>query len=139
MGLKPTQYRCASEALLGRLRKDGALPQLHPLVDLCNAASTAFAIPVAAFDLAPVAGDLSVRQASGQEDHVTFTGYVEHPEPGEVVFADDASQAHARRWTNRDSGLPAVRETTTTVLVVAEALHACAAYDVEALITTSGR
>ena len=39
MGLKPTQYRCASEALLRRLRKDGALPQLHPLIDLCNAAS----------------------------------------------------------------------------------------------------
>jgi DNA/RNA-binding domain of Phe-tRNA-synthetase-like protein len=26
MGLKPTQYRCASEALLRRLRKEGTLP-----------------------------------------------------------------------------------------------------------------
>ena len=33
MGLKPTQYRCASEALLRRLRKEGTLPQLHPLID----------------------------------------------------------------------------------------------------------
>src|SRR5512132_2739039 len=47
MGLKPTQYRCASESLLRRLRKEGSLPQLHPLVDLCNAVSVAFAIPVA--------------------------------------------------------------------------------------------
>ena len=39
MGLKPTQYRCAAEALLRRYRKDGSLPSLHPLVDLCNAAS----------------------------------------------------------------------------------------------------
>jgi hypothetical protein len=33
MGLKPTQYRCASEALLRRLRKEGTLPQLHPPID----------------------------------------------------------------------------------------------------------
>ena len=30
MGLKPTQYRCASEALLRRLRKEGGLPRIHP-------------------------------------------------------------------------------------------------------------
>jgi len=45
MGLKPTQYRCASESLLRRYRKQGSLSQLHPLVDLCNATSIAFAIP----------------------------------------------------------------------------------------------
>lgn len=50
MGLKPTQYRCAAEALLRRLRKEHSLPRLHPLVDLCNAASAAYAIPVAVFD-----------------------------------------------------------------------------------------
>jgi DNA/RNA-binding domain of Phe-tRNA-synthetase-like protein len=57
MGLKPTQYRCASEALLRRFRKEGALPQLHPLVDLCNAASVATSdVP----DLiAAVAGELN--------------------------------------------------------------------------------
>ena len=51
MGLKPTQYRCASESLLRRFRKEGSLPRLHPLVDLCNAVSLAFAIPVAVLDL----------------------------------------------------------------------------------------
>ncbi|HAX26061.1 MAG TPA: hypothetical protein DCX80_13645, partial [Chloroflexi bacterium] len=39
MGLKPTQYRCASESLLRRFRKEGELPRIHPLIDLCNAAS----------------------------------------------------------------------------------------------------
>jgi DNA/RNA-binding domain of Phe-tRNA-synthetase-like protein len=47
MGLKPTQYRCASESLLRRLRQDKSLPRIHPLIDLCNAISLAFAIPVA--------------------------------------------------------------------------------------------
>src|SRR6516165_6216526 len=39
MGLKPTQYRCASEALLRRFRKEHSLPKIHPLIDLCNAVS----------------------------------------------------------------------------------------------------
>jgi DNA/RNA-binding domain of Phe-tRNA-synthetase-like protein len=134
MGLKPTQYRCASESLLRRFRKEGALPRLHPLVDLCNAVSLAFAIPVAALDAARLAWPLEVRYANGDEDYLTFGGEVEHPMPGEVIFADQAGQAHARRWTNRQSGRSAVRETTSTVLIVAEALHDEAAQDVPDLI-----
>ena len=43
MGLKPTQYRCASESLLRSFRKEKSLPQIHPLIDVCNALSRAFA------------------------------------------------------------------------------------------------
>jgi len=101
MGLKPTQYRCASEALLRRFRKDGTLPRLHPLVDVCNAVSLAFAVPVAVFDVAKITGRLEVRYAAGDEDYLTFSGQTEHPGPREVIFADQARQVHARRWTNR--------------------------------------
>jgi DNA/RNA-binding domain of Phe-tRNA-synthetase-like protein len=136
MGLKPTQYRCASESLLRRFRKEGSLPRLHPLVDLCNAVSLAFAIPVAAFDAAAVAWPLEVRYAAGDEDYLTFGGDTEHPAPGEVIFADRAGRAHARRWTNRQSGLSAVRDSTAAVLIVAEALHQEAASDVGELTAT---
>ena len=134
MGLKPTQYRCASESLLRRLRKEGTLPHLHPLVDLCNAASVAYAIPVAVLDLAKIGGDLAVRYADGDEKYLTFSGEVEHPAAGEVIFADEAGQAHARRWTNRQSGLSAVQPGTADVLIVAEALHDSAATDVPELM-----
>ena len=123
MGLKPTQYRCAAESLLRRFRKEGSLPRLHPLVDLCNAVSLAYAIPVAVFDAARVTWPLEVRYAAGDEDYLTFGGDTEHPPPGEVIFADRAGQAHARRWTNRQSGRSAVRDSTAAVLIVAEALH----------------
>jgi DNA/RNA-binding domain of Phe-tRNA-synthetase-like protein len=138
MGLKPTQYRCASESLLRRFRKENALPPLHPLVDLCNAVSLAFAIPIAVFDVAKVSQQLEVRHATGAEIYLTFGGEIEHPEPGEVIFADAAEppNAHARRWTNRQSGLSAVSPGTRTVLIVAEALHASAADDVGRLVST---
>lgn len=134
MGHKPTQYRCASEALLRRFRKDGALPRVHPLVDVCNAVSAAFAIPVAVFDLGKVTCGLEVRYARGDEDYLTFSGEIEHPVPHEVIFADQPGHVHARRWTNRQSGLSAVQDSTTTVLIVAEALHESASSDVPELI-----
>lgn len=136
MGLKPTQYRCASEALLRRFRKEGSLPRIHPLIDLCNAVSLAFAIPVAALDVSRIAWPLQVRRAEGSERYETFGGETEHPEPDEVVFADADGRAHARRWTNRQSGLSAVRDATCEVLIVAEALHGDAAADVARLVET---
>jgi DNA/RNA-binding domain of Phe-tRNA-synthetase-like protein len=134
MGLKPTQYRCASESLLRRFRKEGTLPQVHPLVDVCNAVSLAFAIPVAVFDVAKVTGNLEVRYAAGDEQYLTFSGESEHPSPHEVIFADQAGQVHARRWTNRQSGLSAVQPSTAAVLIVAEAMHETAPADVQRLI-----
>jgi len=130
MGLKPTQYRCASEALLRRLRIDGELPRIHPLVDLANAVSMAYAIPICVIDLDRVAGGIEVRFAAGDERYETFGGEIEQPEPGEVVFRDDDGWAHARRWTNRQSGRSAVRAATSRVLVVSEGVHATAADDV---------
>jgi len=126
--------RCASEALLRRFRKEDALPRIHPLIDLCNAVSLAFAIPVAVFDLAKVDGDLTVRHAAGDETYLAFSGETENPEPREVIFADASGRAHARRWTNRQSALSAVRAETATVLIVAEAMHATAVTDVQSLL-----
>jgi DNA/RNA-binding domain of Phe-tRNA-synthetase-like protein len=133
MGLKPTQYRCASEALLRRFRKEGNLPALHPLVDVCNAVSLAFAIPVAVFDVAKISRGLEVRYAAGDEEYLTFAGETEHPGPHEVIFADQARQVHARRWTNRQSGRSAVQDSTATVLIVTEAMHDTASSDVPEL------
>jgi DNA/RNA-binding domain of Phe-tRNA-synthetase-like protein len=135
MGLKPTQYRCASESLLRRFGKEGSLPRIHPLVDLCNALSLAYAVPVAAFDLDSVSGDLQVRHADGTEDYLTFADTTEHPETGEVVFADAGGNAHARRWSNRQSGRSAIRDSTARVLIVAEAMHEGAADDVAGLVS----
>lgn len=136
MGLKPTQYRCASESLLRRLHKHGTLPDIHPLVDLSNHVSASFAIPVAAFDLSSVAGNLEVRPAVGTESYATFSGGIEHPVPGEIIFADEAGRAHARRWTHRQSAASAIRADTSEVLIVAEALHDNGSADIDGLLAT---
>jgi DNA/RNA-binding domain of Phe-tRNA-synthetase-like protein len=136
MGLKPTQYRSAAEALLRRFRKENTLPALHPLVDICNAVSLSYALPVAVFDLDNVAEFLVVRHADGDESYQSFSDESEHPEHGEVIFADAARQVHARRWTFRQSRHSTVSNATRRALIVSEGLHASAADDVPALLDT---
>ncbi|MFH7423123.1 phenylalanine--tRNA ligase beta subunit-related protein, partial [Pseudomonas syringae pv. tagetis] len=78
------------------------------------------------FDLHRITGDLMVREAIGDETYQGFSGDREHPAPGEVIFVDDAGNAHARRWAHRQSALSAISPASTQVLVVAEGHHAAA-------------
>ncbi len=134
MGLKPTQYRSAAEALLRRFKREGELPRIHPVIDLCNAVSLAFALPVAVFDLDQVDQFLEVRHARGNETYLAWSGEIENVPEGEVIFADAADQAHARRWTFRQSRKSTFRPETRRALVVAEGLHASADADVRELL-----
>jgi DNA/RNA-binding domain of Phe-tRNA-synthetase-like protein len=134
MGLKPTKYRSASEALLRRFKREDDLPNLHPLVDVCNAVSLAFALPVAVFDLRNVDEFIEVRPATGTEEYLSFQEEIEHPEPGEIIFADAADHAHARRWTFRQSRRSVVGAGTEKVVIVCEGVHEQAGEDVPALL-----
>jgi DNA/RNA-binding domain of Phe-tRNA-synthetase-like protein len=136
MGLKPTQYRCAAESLLRRFRKEGSIPPLYPIIDLCNAVSLRFATPVAVFDPRKVTEFLEVRYAKGDEIYTPFSGPDEQPQAAEIIFADAAGRAHARRWSHRQSGYSAVSESTTTALLVAEALHQASRTDMPELVKT---
>ena len=136
MGLKPTKYRSAAEALLRRFKRENDLPRLHPLVDFCNAVSIAFALPVAVFDLAGVDEYIEVRYAEGIEEYLAFSGKLEHPSPDEVILCDAANHAHGRRWTFRQSRRSIVTKETHKVLVICEALHATAASDVPVVMDT---
>jgi len=94
---------------------------------------------VAVLDLARIVGPLGVRHARGDEQHEDFRGALETPEPGEVIFADAANHAHARRWTFRQSRRSTVTPETRRALIVSEALHPTAAADVPALLDALAR
>jgi DNA/RNA-binding domain of Phe-tRNA-synthetase-like protein len=134
MGLKPTKYRCAAESLLRRFRKEGALPSFHPLVDLCNALSLAYAMPIAVYDIDAIFSGLEVRYATSSEEHLNFSGHIEHPEPNEVVFVDQEDHAHSRRWCFRQSKHSVVSPVTTSALIVAEGQHTGAEGDITSLL-----
>lgn len=134
-GVDPTQYRCAAEALLRRLTKKGDIPSINTLVDIGNLVSIRYALPVALFDTRAIVGGITVRFAGGAERYTTLgDAEVEHPTPGEVIFADDEARVHARRWCFRQSEQSAVRDDTTEALVTVEAHHANGRTDIEAAV-----
>jgi DNA/RNA-binding domain of Phe-tRNA-synthetase-like protein len=134
-GAKPTQHRCAAEALLRRLDKHGDIPTINTLVDIGNLVSIRHALPVAVFDRAGIAGSITVRFAAGDEPF-TDLGSTESvaPDPGEVVFVDADNVVCARRWCWRQSAQSATGGGTVEALFVVEGHHDTAARDIEAAI-----
>jgi DNA/RNA-binding domain of Phe-tRNA-synthetase-like protein len=130
-GVDPTQYRSAAEALLRRLTKQGELPSIGTLVDLANLVSIRYALPVAVFDQRGVSGVTIVRFARGDERWADLgSSAAEHPEPGEVIFVDEAAVVSARRWCWRQSAASAARGDTTEILMTVEGHHGTADQDV---------
>jgi DNA/RNA-binding domain of Phe-tRNA-synthetase-like protein len=131
-GIDPTQYRSAAESLLRRLTKQGNIPSINKLVDLGNLVSIRYALPVAIVDTQALTGMVTVHFASGTESFRPLgEAAPEHPEPGEVVFSDEAGLGIARRWCWRQSDESAARESTTDVIVTVEAHHANGRDDVQ--------
>lgn len=134
-GVDPTAYRSAAEALMRRLTKQGSIPSINTLVDIGNLVSIRYGLPVAMFDLASISGGLTVRLATGDESFTDLgSGATERPEPGEVIFSDEAGHVAARRWCWRQSAESASSASTAAVLVTVEGHHDGARKDVEAAL-----
>jgi DNA/RNA-binding domain of Phe-tRNA-synthetase-like protein len=133
-GAKPQRTPNSVEALLRRA--ESGLPRVNRLTDTYNAISVLHQIPLGGEDLSQYAGSPGLIRATGTEpfdtvvDGVTVT---EHPDPGEVVWCDDAGVT-CRRWNWRQARRTQLRDDTTTALFILdtldpmtdEALHAAA-------------
>lgn len=114
-GAKPKKHLCSVEALLARVLSGEPLPSINPVVNLYNAVSIENVIPVGGEDRDKLASDLHLILASGTEPFDTRRSgqiIVEHPDAGEVVWADSAGVT-CRRWNWRQCGRTAVRPDTT--------------------------
>ncbi len=99
-GAKPKRTPCSAAALRKRVLKDGSLPSLDPVVDIYNAVSIRYTIPVGGENLSAYSGAPRLTLADGSEPFDTFKEgqpVVEHPEPGEVIWRDDLGVT-CRRW-----------------------------------------
>jgi DNA/RNA-binding domain of Phe-tRNA-synthetase-like protein len=134
-GAKPTQHRNAAEALLRRLAKHGDIPTINTLVDIGNLVSIRYAMPIAVFDRANVAGPTTVRFATGTESFTDLGSTdIVHPDPGEVVFVESRGIVSARRWCWRQSAQSATGASTVEALIVVEGHHDTARRDVESAL-----
>ena len=121
-GAKPQRTRNSLEGLLRRV--EAGLPRVNRLTDLYNAVSVLHQLPLGGEDLSGYVGPPRLVRATGDERFDTIAGgadVVEHPDPGEVVWCDEAGVI-CRRWNWRQTRRTQLRDDTTTALFILDAL-----------------
>ena len=121
-GAKPQRTRNSVEALLRRA--ESGLPRVNRLTDLYNAVSVRHQLPLGGEDLTRYAGAPQLVRATGTEPFDTTAdgaAVIEHRDPGEVVWCDDAGVT-CRRWNWRQARRTQLRDDTTTALFILDAL-----------------
>ena len=131
-GARPTEYPSSIEALVKRVRRNGApaspsagLPYINTLAALCNSVSLRYLTPVGghAIDLMQPGGEMALGFAQGPEDFTPLGSTpVEHPEPGEVIYTYNQATVLCRRWTWRQAEFSKLQRTTTAVVINVDGL-----------------
>jgi DNA/RNA-binding domain of Phe-tRNA-synthetase-like protein len=121
-GAKPQRTRNSLEALT---RRAGAgLPRVNRLTDIYNAVSVLRQVPIGGEDLTRYSGSPRLLRAAGTEPFDTMADgetVIEHPDPGEVVWCDDAGVT-CRRWNWRQARRTQLTTATATALFILDAL-----------------
>jgi DNA/RNA-binding domain of Phe-tRNA-synthetase-like protein len=124
-GAKPQRTPSSAEALAHRIQGDGQLPTINAVVDLYNALSLRFAIPIGGENMAAYVGDPLLKRATGHETFDTVkdgSPCVETVPAGEVVWADELGVT-CRRWNWRQGLRTRIDAAATRMWFVLERLE----------------
>jgi DNA/RNA-binding domain of Phe-tRNA-synthetase-like protein len=115
LGFNPNKFLSSVEAMVSRIAKGHQLPVINNIVDLTNAVSLKYIIPMGAHDLDKTQGDIEVRFSEATDIFLPFgAGGPETPEPGELVYASGNS-IKTRRWIWRQSEEGKITEASTNI------------------------
>ena len=115
LGMSPSRYPSSNIALLRRIAKGKGLWRVNPVVDLGNAVSIKYGLPLGAHAL-DEKDVLELRFSRPDDVFVALgeTGADATLAPGELVYAVDGL-VHTRRWTWRQSENGKVEPSTTRI------------------------
>lgn len=120
MGVKPSKYRSSLEALLRRVLKEKSLWTVNSVVDLYNCVSIRALLPMGAFDLDKIRGDIEIRFGKyGEKFFPLGSGEPEEVLPGHVVYAD-SEKICTWLWNHRDSRLSGLDEGSRRAVFVVD-------------------
>lgn len=113
--------RCSIENLLKRVLKGNPVGSISPAVDIYNAVSLTYALPLGGEDIDAFQGDLRLLITQGGDE---FTPLGENADndptlPGELCYVDDAG-AVCRCWNWRDGVRTALTDATSNAFLIVE-------------------
>jgi DNA/RNA-binding domain of Phe-tRNA-synthetase-like protein len=122
LGAKPSEFRSSIEAMARRVTRGDPLPTINAIVDLGNVVSLRHLLPAGAHATDRLSADIRLRPAHGGETFIALDGEaVEHPVPGEIIFAE-GEQVLTRRWVWRQGTATLIQPDTTAVEVNVDGL-----------------
>lgn len=116
MGLNPKKYPVSVEALISRVQKSGELPNISPLVDLCNYISLKYKVSVGVYDIDKLKGDigLTVLEEDGADNE----------KAGDVLYACE-EYVCTKKWIWRQNPECRVDGSTKRALVTIDGFDEC--------------
>lgn len=127
--------RCSIENLLKRVLKGNPVGHITPSVDIYNAISLKYALPVGGEDIDAFEGDLRLGITEGGDAFLPL-GENEHDDPtlpGELCYRDDAG-AVCRCWNWRDGVRTALTDTSRNAFLIIECVEPERVEDCQAAI-----
>jgi DNA/RNA-binding domain of Phe-tRNA-synthetase-like protein len=130
-GAKPSEFRSSIEAMVRRVLRGDPLPAINALVDIGNLISLRHLVPAGGHAIDVLTGDIALRPATGREEFIPFgSDKMEHPLPGEVIFAE-GDTVLTRRWTWRQANHTLTRLETRAIEFNVDGLPPVAPEEVE--------
>ena len=103
LGINPNKFMSSIEAMLTRTSKGKGLPNISPIVDLGNAVSLKYMVPLGAHDIDTLDGDIEVRFSKEGDSFIPLgTEEKEILEDGELIYSA-GDNVRTRRWIWRQS------------------------------------
>ncbi|WDV45035.1 phenylalanine--tRNA ligase beta subunit-related protein [Clostridiaceae bacterium M8S5] len=115
LGINPNKYMSSIEAMSKRVAKGNDLPSINPIVDLVNAISLKYVLPMGAHDIDALEDEIAVRFSHEGDAFVPLgSEKIENVEPGELVYAD-SKRIRTRRWIWRQSNRGRITEESKNI------------------------
>ena len=118
LGINPNKYMCSIEALMTRISKGKDIPSINQIVDLGNALSLKYELPLGVHDIDNfIDGNIEIREATKDDIFIPFgSTEIEHPEEGEIIYASN-TEVKTRRWTWRQGENSKITEKSTNLFI----------------------
>ncbi|WP_080800339.1 B3/B4 domain-containing protein [Arabiibacter massiliensis] len=123
--------RCSVENLLKRVLKGNPVGSITPSVDIYNAISLKYALPVGGEDLGSLVGDFRLGITEGGDAFLPIGEDEDDPTlPGELCYRDDEG-AVCRCWNWRDGQRSALTDDSESAILVMECVDPARRADLE--------
>lgn len=122
LGISGSKFPSSIESMARRVLKGDPFPRINPVVDLYNAISLKFLVPMGGHDLDTIKGNIYLKFAEGWEPFLPMGGKETLKVPkGELVYCDD-QEVLTRNWVWRQCEKDKVTEKTRNIFIPIDVL-----------------